>query len=171
MTQPIAIQDRYPDDVAHCHGCGALNEHGLQLKSRVIGDHTEARFTPRPEHTAVPGYVYGGLIASLIDCHGTGTAAAAGAAWDAADDPEQAPLLDASVITAEAVMPRYVTGKLEVTYRKPTPLGPELVIRGTVRERSARKVVVDITLGTEDVVTAEGVVIAVRMPEDMVGGG
>ncbi|MBT9282958.1 MAG: hypothetical protein KM312_10005 [Hydrogenibacillus schlegelii] len=24
---------------------------------------------PRPEHLALPGFVYGGLIASLIDCH------------------------------------------------------------------------------------------------------
>ena len=74
-----AFQDYYPEDVAHCFGCGRLNEHGHHIKSYWDGDETVARFVPRPYHTAIPGYVYGGLIASLIDCHGTGTAAAAAA--------------------------------------------------------------------------------------------
>ena len=72
-----AFQDTYPENVAHCYGCGRLNEHGLQIKSYWDGEETICHFRPRPYHTAVPGYVYGGLIASLIDCHGTGTAAAA----------------------------------------------------------------------------------------------
>ena len=75
-----AFQDYYPEDVAHCFGCGRLNEHGHHIKSYWDGGETVARFVPRPYHTAIPGYVYGGLIASLIDCHGTGTAAAAAAA-------------------------------------------------------------------------------------------
>ena len=76
MTE-TAFQDHYTDDFSHCYGCGRLNEHGHQIKTWIEGDETVARFTPRPYHTAIPGYVYGGLVASLIDCHGTGTAAAA----------------------------------------------------------------------------------------------
>jgi acyl-coenzyme A thioesterase PaaI-like protein len=72
-----AIQDDYPDDLAHCYGCGRLNEHGLHIRSTWDGDETVATLTPRAEHTAIPGYVYGGLVASLIDCHGTGSAALA----------------------------------------------------------------------------------------------
>ena len=72
-----AFQDYYPDELSHCYGCGRLNEHGHRLKSYWDGDETVALFEPRQEHMAIPGYVYGGLIASLIDCHGTGTAAAA----------------------------------------------------------------------------------------------
>ena len=72
-----AFQDYYPDDFAQCYGCGRLNEHGHQIKSYWDGDETIAVYTPRPEHMAIPGYVYGGLIASLIDCHSTGTASAA----------------------------------------------------------------------------------------------
>ena len=79
MSTPPAFQDYYPDDVAHCFGCGRLNEHGHQLKTYWDGDETVTRYRPQPYHTAVPGYVYGGLVASLIDCHGTGTAAAAAA--------------------------------------------------------------------------------------------
>ena len=61
-----AFQDYYPDEVSHCYGCGRLNEHGLQLKSYWDGNDTVAIFLPKPYHIAIPGYVYGGLIASLI---------------------------------------------------------------------------------------------------------
>ena len=59
-----SIQDYYPDDVAQCYGCGKANEHGLQLKSYWEGDETVAVVHPRSYHMAIPGYVYGGLIAS-----------------------------------------------------------------------------------------------------------
>jgi hypothetical protein len=72
-----AIQDTYPDDLGHCCGCGKNNPHGLRLKSYWRDGEAVAHFTPQPHHVAVPGFVYGGLIASLIDCHATGTASAA----------------------------------------------------------------------------------------------
>ncbi len=128
-----AIQDYYPDDVAHCYGCGRLNEHGHQLKTYWDGDETVAEFMPRPYHTAIPGYVYGGLIASLIDCHGTGTAAAAAARAEGIDLEKES-------------APRFVTASLKVDYLRPTPLGPVLQLRGTVQELKERKVVVAITL-------------------------
>jgi acyl-coenzyme A thioesterase PaaI-like protein len=155
-----AIQDYYPDDVAHCYGCGRLNEYGHQLKSYWEGDETVTRFIPRPYHTAIPGYVYGGLIASLIDCHGTGTAAAAAARASGMKlDADSVPPMHA---------PRYVTASLKVDYLRPTPLGPELEVRGSVKEASERKVVVDATLSAEGVVTARGTVVAVRMPDAMI---
>ena len=61
-----AFQDYYPDELSYCYGCGRLNEHGHQLKSYWDGDETVAHFEPSPNHIAIPGYVYGGLIASLI---------------------------------------------------------------------------------------------------------
>jgi len=153
-----AFQDYYPDDVSHCYGCGRLNERGHQLKSRWDGDETVAEFTPRPYHTAIPGYVYGGLIASLIDCHATGTAAAAmyrheGRGMD----------------TLPAF--RFVTASLEVKYLRPTPLGPPLVLRGSVEEIKGRKVIVRVSLSAEGAVCAEGRVVTVQMPETMRPGG
>jgi acyl-coenzyme A thioesterase PaaI-like protein len=156
---PHDFQDYYPDDVAHCYGCGRLNEQGHQLKSHWDGEETVARFTPRPYHTAIPGYVYGGLIASLIDCHGTGTAAAF-AARTAGWQPDREP-------APAAPLPRFVTASLRVDYLRPTPLGPELEIRGRVEEATERKVVVAATVSAEGEVTARGTVIAVRMPEGM----
>jgi len=162
-----AFQDLYPDDVAHCYGCGRLNERGHQLRSFWEGDETVAHFTPKPWHTAIPGYVYGGLIASLVDCHGTGTAAAVGARTAGWRLGEEAP-------PEGEEGPRYVTASLEVRYLKPTPLGPELIVRGVVEdageERGSRKVVTRVTVEVDGVVTAEGRVVAVRMPESFGGG-
>jgi acyl-coenzyme A thioesterase PaaI-like protein len=153
MSDP-GFQDFYPDEFAHCYGCGRLNEHGFQLKTHWDGDETVTRFTPRAEHTAMKGYVYGGLIASLIDCHGTGSAA--GAAYRAA-----------GLAPGEGPAQRYVTASLKVDYLKPTPLGPELVIRGKIREIKGRKTIVDAELSADGVVTARGEIIAVQIPDSM----
>jgi acyl-coenzyme A thioesterase PaaI-like protein len=152
----LAFQDYYPDDLAHCYGCGKNNPHGHQLKSywSEDGKETIAHFMPKPYHTAIPGYVYGGLIASLIDCHGTGTASAA--AYRAAGrEPGSLPAL------------RFVTASLKVDFLAPTPLGAELELRGVPVEVKEKKVVVDITVAANGQVTAKGQVIAVRMPESM----
>jgi len=149
-----ALQDYYPEDVAHCYGCGRLNPHGLQLQTRWDGDETVARFTPRPEHTAMPGFVYGGLIASLIDCHAMGTAAAAS---ERAQGRE----------IGDAPAPRFVTASLRVEYLAPTPHGPELEVRARAVEVGARKVLVHATVTAAGMVTARGEVVAVRMPASM----
>ncbi len=150
--RPTAIQDTYDDDVARCYGCGRLNEQGLHIRSFWEGDHTVARFTPRPEHTATPGIVYGGLLASLVDCHGTGTAAGAAAHRDGVDLQLDAP-------------PRFLTASLHLDYLAPTPLGGELVLRGIPAEVGERKVIVDVSLSAGETETVRGRVIAVRLKE------
>lgn len=152
MNHQEAFQDSYPDELSHCYGCGRLNEHGHQLKSYWDGDESVAFFTPRPYHMAIPGYVYGGLIASLIDCHGTGTAAAAA-------ERERS--------TDTSPPPRFVTAALKVEYLRPTPLGVLLEIRGKVEEIKGRKVVVNATVIANGQPCARGQVIAVQMPETM----
>lgn len=156
MSDPRAgaIQDFYPDDFAHCYGCGRLNPGGLHLKTRWDGDETVARFTPRPQDLALPGFVYGGLIASLIDCHAMGTAAAAA---------ERAAGRDIGGGPA----PRFVTASLKVDYLKPTPHGPELEIRGRVLQRTDRKAVIAVTVSAAGQLTARGEVVAVPMPLSM----
>jgi len=152
-----AIQDYYPDDLSYCYGCGRLNEQGHQIKSYWEGEETVATFSPKAYHIAIPGYVYGGLIASLIDCHGTGTAAAAAyRALGRAMDTEP-PL-------------RFITASLKVDYLKPTPLGCPLEVRGRVKEIAGRKVVVSATLSAKGTVCARGEVVALQMPEDMMPG-
>jgi acyl-coenzyme A thioesterase PaaI-like protein len=147
-----AFQDYYPDAMSYCYGCGRLNEHGLQIKSYWDGDETVCLFQPRPHHIAVPGYVYGGLIASLIDCHGTGTAAAAAYRAEGRAMDSEPPL-------------RFLTASLHVDYLKPTPLGPLLEVRGRIKEVKGRKVVVAATLSANGVITAQGEVVAVQVPQ------
>ena len=153
-----AFQDFYPDDLSHCYGCGRLNKKGLQLKSRWDGEETVALFEPRPEHMAIPGYVYGGLIASLIDCHGTGTAAAAA-------------YRDAGRAMGTEPAFRFVTASLQVQYLRPTPIGVPLFVRGQIKEISGRKVVVSATVSANGDVCARGEVVAAQMPEHMMPRG
>ena len=67
----------------------------------------------------------------------------------------------------EVAMPRYVTAALRVDYLLPTPLGPELVVRGRVRETGRRKIVVGVTVWAAGRETARGEVVAVPIPEAM----
>ena len=150
----LAIQDTYPEDLAHCYGCGHLNPHGYQLKTYPAGKLTESRFTPAPYHTAIPGYVYGGLIASLIDCHSTGSAAIFKMQAEG-KEPGSEPA------------PRFVTARLEVDYLAPTPLGVELKLVGRAVEIKERKVVVATEVFAGDRLVAKGQAVLVLMPETM----
>jgi acyl-coenzyme A thioesterase PaaI-like protein len=152
--ETTAIQDHYTAWAAQCYGCGRLNPHGLHIRTFWEGDETVTRFRPQPYHLAIEGFVYGGLIASLIDCHGTGTAAAA--AYRAAGRaPDSEPPL------------RFVTASLHVDYLRPTPIDADLEIRGRVEELKGRKVVVAATLSANGVACARGRVVAVQAPDEI----
>ena len=147
-----AFQDYYPDEVSHCYGCGRLNEHGLKVKSYWDGEETVATFLPGPHHMAVPGYVYGGLLASIIDCHGTATAAAAMYRAEQRDMDTEPPI-------------RFLTASLHVDYRRPTPMNIPLQIRGKVKEIKGRKVVVSATVSADGKICVRGEVVAVQVPQ------
>lgn len=149
-----AVQDHYPDHFSHCYGCGRLNEAGLHVRTCwTEDDETIAYFRPRPEHMALPGSVYGGLIASLIDCHSTGTAAAA--------------IFQAEGRAFHTWPPvRCVTAALHIDYVRPTPLDALLEVRARVKELKGRKVVVSTTLSAAGEVCARGEVVAIRVPND-----
>ncbi|WP_096225462.1 PaaI family thioesterase [Geobacillus sp. FJAT-46040] len=153
-----AIQDDYPDEFAWCYGCGRLNEQGHHFRTGWRGDKTVTVYTPRPEHTAIPGFVYGGLIASLIDCHGTGSAALAlhrknGHEPGSGETP-----------------PRFVTASLHVDFVKPTLHGVPLVAVGTVMEIHPKKWKVDTGVFANGELCARGQVVAVVMPKTFVRG-
>ncbi|HOU51325.1 MAG: PaaI family thioesterase [Smithella sp.] len=149
-----AFQDYYPDDLSHCYGCGRLNQDGLQIKSYWDGEESVCIHQPDPRYMAVPGMVYGGLIASLIDCHSTGTAAAAKYRAENRDMDTLPPI-------------RFLTASLHVNYLLPTPLGEPLEIRGKVKEIKGRKVVIESKLLAKGQVCATGEVVAVQVPEDL----
>ncbi|PCI52429.1 MAG: thioesterase [Gammaproteobacteria bacterium] len=157
-----AFQDRYPEELSHCYGCGKNNHEGHQLKSYwqnidkndLLASTTIARYTPSDVFTALPGFVYGGMTASLIDCHGTGSASAM--AYLSQDrEMGSSPIL------------RFVTGALNVSFLAPTPQGVELELIGRFSEVKDRKITVDITLSANGVICSKGQVIAILMPESM----
>jgi acyl-coenzyme A thioesterase PaaI-like protein len=152
-----AFQDYYPDLLSHCYGCGRLNDDGLKIKSYWDGDESVCIYKPKSYHIAIPGYVYGGLIASLIDCHGTGTAAAAKYRAEGREMDTPPPL-------------RFMTASLHVDYLLPTPLGIDLEIRGKVKQIKGRRVIVESTLSAEGKICARGEVVAVLMPEHLIPG-
>jgi len=148
-TQPSAnqaVQDLYPEHFANCYGCGRNNEQGMQLKSYWDGDETVCRYTPESKYTGgVPDFLYGGMIASLLDCHGAATAAAASARHY--DEP----------------VSRFVTASLHVDFLAPTPIGVELEIRGKAVDIKPRKVVAELVLTAGATRCATGWVVMVRM--------
>jgi acyl-coenzyme A thioesterase PaaI-like protein len=144
-----ALQDRLP---VHCFGCGTLNAHGLHIKSRWDGDEFVCVWQPRPEHIGFPGYVYGGTIASVVDCH---------AIW-----------ASLSVHCREAGhdlrsgLPTFlvVTGSLRVTYLKPALVAQALELRARIVEHGERKsvVVCSVRQGLVECATAEVVTVRVK---------
>lgn len=149
-----AVQDTYPEDYSHCFGCGCLNAHGHQIKSYWDGETSVCRFRPEPHHTALPGFAYGGLIASLIDCHATGTACAAAYQEQGRPLGSMPPL-------------RFVTASLHVDFKRPTPIDADLELTARVKEIKGRKVVVAVDLSAGNQVCARGEVVAVQMPASM----
>lgn len=151
-TTITAIQDEYAEEFAHCYGCGRLNESGHHFRTIWQGDKTYTEYEPGNEHTAIPGFVYGGVIASLIDCHGTGSASLAlhrknGFEPGSGEEP-----------------PRFVTASLHVDYLKPTPHGVTLKAVGEVEEIHPKKFKVTIEVTADGAVCATGTVVAVVMP-------
>ena len=143
-----ALQDIFK---VHCFGCGSLNERGLQIKSHWEGDELVCRWLPQPHHIGHPGFVYGGMLASVVDCHAIWTAMATACR-------DQGLALDEE----GARPPAFVTGKLSVSYLKPALITEALELRARVVDRSERRanVACRVLQGEVEVATAE--VITVR---------
>lgn len=147
-----AIQDHYPDEYAHCYGCGRRNPLGHHLRSYLVGSESIATFVADAKYSGgVPGHAYGGLVASLLDCHGTASAAAF--QW-------QAESAGANVLGSLA---RFVTGSLKVEFLRPTPLEQELTLRAQLRRIEGRKVWVDLSLSHAGLVCATAEMLAIRL--------
>lgn len=150
QDREASIQEEYAPEYSHCFGCGTSNPHGHHLKTYLVDNETWSRFTPDVKYSGgVPGNVYGGMIASLFDCHGTASAAA---------------FHRANADTVQTALARFVTASLTVNFIAPTPQFQELVIRGVLQNIDGRKVRVDMTLEAAGKVcaTAEMLAIALR---------
>jgi acyl-coenzyme A thioesterase PaaI-like protein len=141
----------------HCYGCGTLNENGLQIKSFWAGEDVVCAWRPQPHHIGHPGILYGGMIASVVDCHCIWTASAhahrrAGIEMDGT--------------------PRflYVTAALQINYRKPVPIEQPIQLRAHVVESGERKAIVKCTVVTDGVLCADAELVAVRTRSEATAG-
>ena len=144
-----ALQDVFK---VQCFGCGALNAHGLQIKSHWEGDDLVCRWKPEPFHIGYPGIVYGGTVASVVDCHSIWTAMAS-LCRDTGHQFEDGPPDFA-----------FVTGKLSVSYLKPMAIEEVMELRARVIDRSERKSIVACRVLQLGVECANAEVITVRVP-------
>ena len=152
----IAVQDQLPNN--NCFGCGPNNAKGMRIKSYWQNDECVCRYQPQPEQCAgPPQYVYGGTIASLIDCHSVGTAISNYYRQEGRE-------------TGEAPEIWCVTGRLTVNYLAPTPIDREIELRATVEECHAKKSVVKCRVYSDGTQVAEGDVIAVRVADSWKNG-
>ena len=139
-----------PDN--YCWGCGRDNEAGLALKSTWDGESSIATWMPRPEHAAGPRhFLNGGVIATLLDCHGVGTAIAdayRGEDREIGSEPEI----------------WYATASMTVEYLRPTPIDEPVSLRGEIVHRDGRRTVVACTLSSGGKERGRARVEAVRVP-------
>lgn len=146
-----AIQDEMPGN--HCYGCGPENPKGMQIKSFWEGDESICRYMPKPEQCAGPlQYVYGGTIASLIDCHCVCTATSNYYRQEG---------------RATGSPPEIwcVTGRLTVSYMAPTPIDQEIELRATIKDSGEKKTLVNCRVYSGGTQTAEGDVVAIRVTD------
>jgi len=144
-----ALQDRLQ---VHCFGCGTLNQRGLRIKSRWHGDELVCVWQPGPEHIGFPGVVYGGTIASVVDCH---------AVWASLSMHCRASGHD---LSSGAPPFAVVTASLHVNYLKPAAVAEPLELRARIVERGERKSIVacSVRQGSVECATAEVVTVRVK---------
>jgi len=150
MSDQIAIQDLYADRYSWCFGCGRLHESGFHVKSYWDGEETVCYFQPPAYYTGGwPEVMYGGVLASLVDCHSGATASATKAReMGLAEDAE---------------VPRFVTASLKINLLAPTPAGAPLELRAKVRSLEGRKAWVDARVIADGQVTCTGETLMIQV--------
>jgi acyl-coenzyme A thioesterase PaaI-like protein len=100
--------DRLNDQTTYqrCFACGARNTDGLQMVFRRSGERIVADFTPQERHQGFPGLLHGGIVATLLD----------------------ETLSRTGALRREWLM----TGRLEIRYRRPAPIGRPMRVWGAI---------------------------------------
>lgn len=133
--EPLSIQELlYPD--LTCFGCGHANPKGFHLRSYRDGEAMVATFIPRPEHDNGFGFLNGGIITTVLDCH-----TAAVVMWEANQREWKAD---------EGAPIPFITASLDVRFLRPTPLGPPLSLRAEPVEISEQAIIVRAELASGD---------------------
>lgn len=142
----LSLQERFAPH-SRCFGCGPANPDGLRLGSRVEGDLVTARWQPEERHQAFPLMLNGGIIGTLLDCHGN---------WTAAWHLMQLSGLDHPPCT--------VTADYAVKLLRPTPLNQPVTLVARLAASSADRATIEAELSSDGKVRAtfRGLFVAVR---------
>ncbi|KAG2428330.1 hypothetical protein HXX76_010477 [Chlamydomonas incerta] len=102
-----------------CFGCGPSSPDGLHLRSRRMPGEglgrLEARLAIPARYCAFPGIVNGGILSTIMDCHGNWAAAVC--------------LMDKGCLPRP---PLTLTASMSVIFKEPTPPNTELILRSRV---------------------------------------
>ena len=136
----LSVQERlYPD--LPCFGCGPTNPKGPRLRSFPVDDGVVvARFEPWPEHDNGLGFLNGGIISTVLDCH------SAAAVMLAAERRGWGPLPGAALA--------YVTAGLDVRYLRPSPLHEASELRAVVTSADESEMTAEVELSWDGKVRA-----------------
>jgi acyl-coenzyme A thioesterase PaaI-like protein len=139
MNDGMSIQESlYPE--LTCFGCGPANPRGFHLRSYRDGDLTVAEFIPGPEHDNGFGFVNGGIISTVLDCHG-----AAVVMWEAAQR---------GLSAASGTPVPFITAGFELRFLRPTPLDRTLRLTASPVSVDDAEMVVTSQLEVDDKVRA-----------------
>jgi acyl-coenzyme A thioesterase PaaI-like protein len=137
----LSIQEAlYP--TLTCFGCGHANPDGLHLRSYRRGDEVVARFTSSPAHDNGFGFLNGGVITTVLDCHGAAVVMqeAADRGWEAAPG---------------APVP-FITAGIDVRFLRPTPLAAEVDLVARAIQVTETEIIVEAELLADDKTRAIG---------------
>lgn len=145
MGENCVQQEYAPNSI--CYGCGPANKDGLRIESHRIDNGLIMEYLPKDSHQAFPGMINGGIIGTLLDCHGNWTAAVG--------------LMDKNNLSEP---PCTVTASYSVVLKRPTPVGVKLIVTSQIIEVDGDKVMVDLVLTANGKVcaTGNGLFVAVK---------
>ena len=154
-TQGLAWQDRIRQDHPgrRCYGCGADNPKGLHLKSHVQGDELVAHWRAQEHHLSYPGFLNGGVAATLMDCHAV-CAAFVAELKELGLDPGEAPQR----------LPAGWTKAMSLEFIKPVPLSEEISLRAKVvgKGDKSRQVQCSLYVDGQECVTGDLTIIMIE---------
>lgn len=154
----IAIQDTYGERFQYCWGCGSKNDEGLHIKSYPNSDGKSCytKIKPDEKYTGgVPKNLFGGMIAMIFDCHGTASAAFFN-------------LHNKGLkLKEDTIIERFITARLEIDYKKPTPMNEEIEVISKLESLGERKAIVNMKLISKGEVRAKAKIISVKVKDNM----